>query len=99
MDTQVQEEKAIRRNTAIPERGIERISQPKRKPDTVRASVYRSCAYNDRDTAKVCRGASGRLYQREKRDSNRPKLYGPEGKFYSTKFLGTRVIRVNSRTE
>ena len=57
----------------------------------------RSCAYADRDTAKVCGRANSWLYKRIGGDSHSPEFRRKEEKLRGSTFLGTRILCVNSR--
>ena len=62
-----------------------------------RACVPGSYPHADRNTAEVRRIHSGRVYQREERNSDSPNISWETAKFQRTKFLGAWILCVDRR--
>jgi hypothetical protein len=92
MDTEVPEEGAVWTNSQIPGENLQGIGAAPGKPDSGGASVPGPYPYGDRDTAEVRGVASGRIYQRKKRDNNSPELHGTAKKLQRTKFWACGYI-------
>jgi hypothetical protein len=83
MDTEMPPEATLwGSNGKIPVDSIPRTGEP----DSGRASILRTCAYADRDTAEIFDVPSGREYHREKCDSDNPEVCGERKNFTGRNF-------------
>ncbi|GMO43408.1 MAG: hypothetical protein Pg6C_05010 [Treponemataceae bacterium] len=94
--TEVPEEGAVWTNSQIPGENLQGIGAAPGKPDSGGVSVPGSYPYGDRDTAEVRGVASGRIYQRKKRDNNSPGTTRGGKKTSADKISGVWIYYVST---
>jgi hypothetical protein len=86
---------AVRRTAQVPWRGFPKAGGTERKSNRGRASDAGPRAYNDRDSAEVCRVAGGWVHQGQERHPFGAGLCGAEAKLRRAACLGKRILCID----
>src|SRR5579862_4923042 len=87
---QMSEESAVRGSTKVSGGSVPSSGRAEGEPDRGRASAPRPCAYDDLDSAEICRVASDWVHQGEERDPLGARVGGAKAEFRRAEFLGAR---------
>ena len=97
--SQVSEEDAVFGVAKASWGGIPQVSNAKGEQDRGRASVERSCAYDDRDPTEIRGVAGDRIHQGQECDTLGTGLRREEAEFRRPAFLGSGVFCIHCRRD